>query len=164
MHKDSFATIVHRALSTAPVRALLKTRGAVILERIARGGGATKWYYCSDQQCLEDLELALSPGSVVSFYFDGRIRRDVFSQEIVRILEDKVDDAGELLVGAPESGSQSIDMEIISGRHELIEYLSTVSPGTPVFYGLFPARDSDGVNAVTVSLPDIDGVVRPHPH
>lgn len=164
MQKGSFETIVHNALSATPVRALLESNSAVVLERIARGGGATKWYYCSDQQCLEDLELSLSPGSAVSFYFDGRISRTLFSKEIANILVDKVIDAGELLVGVHRSNSQRIDVEIISGIHELMEFLSGVIPGALIFYGPYPERDNDGVDAVTVILPDADGVVRPHPH
>jgi hypothetical protein len=27
-----------------------------------------------------------------------------------------------------------------------------------------PGRDNDGVNAVTLTLPDLDGTVRAHPH
>jgi hypothetical protein len=164
MQKDSFATIVHSALSATHVRALLETNGAVILERIARGGGATKWYYCSDQKCLEDLELSLAPGSVVSFYFDERICHTEYSKEMDSILDNMVRTAGELLIGVPISSSRSIDVEIISGPHELAEFLSTISLGTLIFYGIFPMHDNDGTNAVTVTLPDIDGVVRPHPH
>jgi hypothetical protein len=33
-----------------------------------------------------------------------------------------------------------------------------------VFYGATPDRENDGTHAVTVTLPDADGIVRPHPH
>jgi hypothetical protein len=164
MQKDPFSTIAHNALSATPVRALIETNSAIILERIARGGGATKWYHCSNQQCLEDVELSLSPGSAVSFYFDRRICRASYSKETAHILRDTVSDTGEILIGVPRSNNPAIDVEIISGPNELTEFLSTLSLGAPIFYGVFPARDNDGVNAVTVILPDIDGVVRPHPH
>jgi hypothetical protein len=31
-------------------------------------------------------------------------------------------------------------------------------------FGAFPGRDDDGERALTLPLPDADGVVRPHPH
>jgi len=33
-----------------------------------------------------------------------------------------------------------------------------------IFYGPFPSPDDDGVNAITIVLPDVDGFVRPHPY
>jgi hypothetical protein len=71
---DSFTSIAHSTLAMTPVGKLLETSGAVVLERIARGGGATNWYSCSGQSQLEMIEARLLPGSVVSFYFDERIR------------------------------------------------------------------------------------------
>jgi hypothetical protein len=33
-----------------------------------------------------------------------------------------------------------------------------------LYFGPFPARDNDGQSAITLVLPDKDGVVRQHPH
>jgi hypothetical protein len=57
-----------------------------------------------------------------------------------------------------------IDVEVITGQSQLLELTSTFDLGTRVFYGVFPARDNDGVDAISVVLPDRDGVVWPHPH
>lgn len=33
-----------------------------------------------------------------------------------------------------------------------------------VFYGEFPGSDSDDIDAITLTIQDDDGVIRPHPH
>ena len=47
---------------------------------------------------------------------------------------------------------------------DLAEFMSTVAPTSQVLFGAFPNRDNDGTRALTVTLPDLDGVVRSHPH
>jgi hypothetical protein len=74
-------------LSATSIGERLETRCAVVLERIARGGGATKWYECADESRLPALISRFSPGSVVSFYFDGRIQSDVYSDVLRQSLE-----------------------------------------------------------------------------
>jgi hypothetical protein len=37
-------------------------------------------------------------------------------------------------------------------------------PDATIIVGAFPAAENDGLDAVTIDLPDADGVVRPHPH
>ena len=68
------------------------------------------------------------------------------------------------MVGTLAEDGIRIDTEIITGLNELAEFLSVVKPGSRVFYGPFPARDNDGVRAVTLVLPDADGTARLHPH
>jgi hypothetical protein len=46
----------------------------------------------------------------------------------------------------------------------LLDFVSALAPSTLFFFGQFPARDNDGDSAITVILPDTDGVVRDHPH
>jgi hypothetical protein len=57
-----------------------------------------------------------------------------------------------------------IHVDFVSGKNDLSQLISEVSAGTLVFHGEFPARDNDGANAITLTLPDADGVVRAHPH
>jgi hypothetical protein len=73
----SFRLAVRTAVSATPIGDLLSAKSGVVLERIARGGGATNWYYCPKKSSLEVVESKFSPGSIVSFYFDDRIRDDV---------------------------------------------------------------------------------------
>jgi hypothetical protein len=147
-----------------PIIDLLGATAAVVLERIAKGGGATKWYYCPGKAHLEAIEAQVSPRSVVSFYFDDRIRGDNCSPEVMSAVERIIARTGEAVVGALGEDGLHIDVEILTGPNELAAFASKISPASRVFYGVFPARDNDGVQAVTVVLLDADGIVRPNPH
>ena len=163
-HDSSFVSTVHTALAVTPIVDRLESSGAVVLERIAAGGGETRWYYCSDRAHLEAVEAQLQPGSVVSFYFDDRIQRSLYSPEIKSNAGKIIAETGEVIIGVLDEDGLHIDVEIITGPNELTEFASTTSFTSHVFYGVFPARDNDGVRAVTVTLPDTDGIVRAHPH
>jgi len=160
----AFKAIVHALLSGTAVPGLLASRSAVVLERIARGGGATRWYHCPGAAALGAIEEKLSPGSVTSFYFDGRIRRARPSPAVVADIEKIIAEAGDAVLGTLREDGIGIAGETIVSSGDLRETLSTIDPSTEVFYGAFPGRDDDGVAAVTVTLPDRDGVVRAHPH
>lgn len=128
------------------------------------GGGRTVWYYCQGKHQLETLEALLSPGSVVSFYFDGRIRNALYSPELRSIIERIITETGDAVLGLLNKDGLHIDDEIVAGSNGIIEFAAGLSSETHIFYGAFPARDNDGVKAVTITLPDLDGIVRPHPH
>jgi hypothetical protein len=165
MQKNTpFASIARATLATTRIGDLLQSGAAVVLERIARGGGAVNWYYCGGRKELTAIEERLSPGSVVSFFFDGRMRRSRLSSELRRELEEVVASAGEVVVGTLGRDGINIDAALAVSRDDLGELLSDVDPSAEVFCGAFPGRDNDGRYAVTVSLPDNDGIVRPHPH
>jgi hypothetical protein len=158
-----FKAFVHDALIATPIPQLLEKASAVVLERIARGGGATRWFYCSSTASLAAIEDELAPGSVVSFYFDGRIMAGRYSPEVKATMKRLVALNHEVLVGTI-ADQVEINMEIISGPKELEEYAPSIALAPLVFYGEFPGRDSDGIRAVTLTLPDADGIVRAHPH
>ncbi len=164
MNPNSFSTLARAALAATPIVDRLIQTHAVVLERLARAGGATKWYCCPDRNHLHALEEQLSPGSVVSFYFDDRIRNEALSPESKEKVESIVSETGEVIVGTLAADGLHVDSEIITGPNELASFFSGVSFTTRIFYGAFPARDNDGIHAVTVTLPDADGIVRPHPH
>jgi len=71
-----------RTIIDSPVPRLLQARPAIVLERIARGAGATNWYRCADHAHLAALAAELHPGSLVSFYFDDRITSCRYSSEV----------------------------------------------------------------------------------
>lgn len=158
-----FTAVVHRMLVEAAVHQRLRDRAAVVLERIARGGGATRWYYCPDGMTLDSLEADFRPGSKVSFYFDDRILRVPFSQELRKDIEIIVSRYGEAVVGVAREHDSLIDVEFVAGPTDLAEVMDVAIPAV-MFIGTFPAPDNDGTAAITVTLPDSDGVVRDHPH
>ena len=94
--------------------------GAVVLERIARGAGGTRWYLLPDPGDVGSLADSLSPGSRVSFYFDGRLALrkydDTVATEILEIV--KVD--GEAVIATPGAEHIEMEVEFIAGEDELL--------------------------------------------
>ena len=70
---------------------------------------------------------------------------------------------GEIVVARPRTDHVEMEVEFVAGEEELREFVAGLPPGASVVYGRFPAVD-DGMRAVTLDLPDRDGIVRPHPH
>ena len=144
MQTNSFKSAVRATIAAIPLGDLLATKAAVVLERVARGGGATRWYYCSDQSRLSLIEDRLSPSSVVSFYFDDRIRNDSYSPGVKAAIEEVITRNHEAVVGTLGDDGVSINAEIVTGPNELAELASEIKPGSRVFYGAFPARTTMG--------------------
>ena len=142
----------------------LQHAGAVVLERIARGGGDTRWYCCDNVAALASIRGRFSPGSVVSFHFDDRMKccvaRDLPLDEIDAIIARD----GECIVG--RVGHDGIDIEAfdLCSSTEIAEEFPDLRDDERLVYGPFPARSCDGWNAITFILPDDDGVFRAHPH
>jgi hypothetical protein len=161
----AYTSIVQTTLRTTPVGALLTDgRPATVYERIARGGGATNWYYCPDPETLPRIEERLQPGSVVSFYFDDRFARHAWSSNLPTMIMQIVADTGDAIIGTLRADGVTIDAVLILSRSDLDEELAELGPVAELFCGATPSRDNDGTDAVTFQLPDEDGVVRPHPH
>jgi hypothetical protein len=159
------ANVVFAAIMSTNVPTRLLRDPAVVLERVARGGGETRWYSLSGLDELEVLAARLSPGSTVSFYFDDRIERCALNDETHDVVLNLIHDHGEAVVGVLSPDEMSIEIEFVSSVGEMSEFLGALEPGpTTLFVGPFPERENDGVLAVTLDLPDHDGVVRPHPH
>ena len=57
MQTETFKSALHSALAATPVADLLALMPALILERVARGGGATKWHYCPSKSSLGAVRL-----------------------------------------------------------------------------------------------------------
>ena len=164
MKTRPFTSIVRAALALTRVETLLSTAEAVILERISYGGGATKWYYCCNSIQLETIEAEFSPGSAVSFYFDDRIRNVIYSSKLIPELEEIINKTGDVIFGLLREDGLHIDVEYVDNPQELAEITSSIDNKARVFYGAFPARDNDGAHAVSLVLPDEDGIVTSHPH
>ena len=163
-HGDAYTLIVQAALGNTAICEHLKHRDAVVLERIAKGGGAVKWYHCNETS-LDAIGRELSPGAVVSFYFDGRMKQNsLLRKEVVDEIEVIIKKCRVAVVGVVADDGIHIDADDIVSTEDLAEFMSSVSPSSRLFYGVVPGRDNDGVNAITVTLPDEDGIVRHHPH
>lgn len=70
----------------------------------------------------------------------------------------------DIVFGILADDQVSIQVEFISGTSELTEATCDLDSSARVFFGFFPARDNDAIDAVTLQLPDRDGMIRPHPH
>jgi hypothetical protein len=112
---------------------------------------------------LEQLAGRLSPGSSVSFYFDGRLASSVYDSSVGRALLAIAVQDGDAVIGRLGDDQFEINVDFVASPAELEEYASELPSGAEVIYGRFPARDNDGLRAVTIDVPDRDGVVRPHP-
>jgi hypothetical protein len=141
---DAFTSIVRATLAVTPIAERLRHEDAVVLERIARGGGATNWYYCRDRAEMTAIEEKLSSGSVVSFYFDGRIRHAVYSAEVAADLEAAIAKNGEVVVGALRNDGVQVDATVAVSLDDLGDFMSALAPSPELFYGAFPGRDNDG--------------------
>jgi hypothetical protein len=160
---DPFDPVVRKALGATPVPARIEVGPAAVLERIARGGGATCWYYCRDATDLEEIMGELAPGSIVSFYFDGRLRHGTEIGEAVAALRAKLrTGAEEVVLGVLRDRIHVHNL--ISTSRELDEIVGEIADSAELLYGAYPAADNDGIAAVTFTVPDADGVVRRHPH
>lgn len=163
-HTDSFNSIVHAALANTPINASLVNSEAVVLERIACGAGATRWYYCPDMSVLGKIAAELSSGSVVSFYFDNRIKKGPYSAELRASVERIIHEEKEATVGRLHEDGFHIEPDFVYSLAGFDEFVAALAPLSFIFYGAFPGRDNDGVRAVTFTVPDPDGVVRAYPH
>lgn len=113
---------------------------------------------------LERLFDRLAPGSRVSFYFDGRIAACPMNDATVIRLLDLFAGTGDAVVGTLGSDGLEISVQIVAGMSELGEFIEELAHGAEVFIGAFPAADDDDHDAVTLTLPDRDGLTRSHPH
>ena len=136
----------------------------VILERLPRAAGAIAWFVYRSEDELKSIVSEFHPGSSVSFYFDDRLSHAVYNPKIHSLLVRTIDRLGEVLIGEYHTGDVHLDMQVVSGEDELDEFVATFGSATQVYFGSFPPPDNDGRTALTVTLPDEDGVVRHHPH
>lgn len=139
-------------------------RQIVVLERLARAGGAARWFFVTNWTMLEDVFNLLRGGSSVSFYFSGHLHAEVDNEAARQEMFGEITRCGELVLGYPALDHAQLEMEIISGPSELTECLTLHPEGSLVVWGEWPPRENDGDSAITVDLVDADGVLRPHPH
>ncbi len=156
----SFREFVGMALDDAGVAKRVVTEDCTVLERPATAGEALAWFYCRDQSDLNEIANHLRPGSVISFYFDDRIEALVDSATTRSIITTTCDEH-EITLGALGLDGLRIEMGFASNAEEVALALPPLTDAAQlVFFGEFPGRDNDGTWAITLTLPDQDGVVR----
>jgi hypothetical protein len=99
------------------VPALLAAGGgiAIVLERIARGAGATRWYGLLGEEQFDALLESLSPGSRVSFYFDGRIAVARFGEDVAEDVLRVAADDHDAVLGVFTPDGREMVVELIAG-------------------------------------------------
>jgi|SRR6478609_4396640 len=160
----SFSDHCSALIASTDVVRLLARAPAVVFERLARGGGATRWYLVRSVADLDRLYAELRPGSVVSFYFDGRIASSILDEKTRARVLALAREKGDVVLGRLASDGFELLVDYVGGPIALDEFSEEIPEGGSVYFGAVPARDDDGEAAVTIILPDNDGVVRPHPH
>lgn len=137
---------------------------AVVLERVARAAGQTHWYYVTCEADFRRLADVLLPGSSVSFYLDDRIRLGRFGQAMRDALLEHIARDGDAVIGRLTDDGLTIDVETGLGEEAIEEFAQEHVDADELFFGPYPGRDNDGVRAITLVLPDGDGIVRRHPY
>jgi len=95
---------------------------------------------------------------------DNRIGCSRYSLSVKREIQNIVNETGDCIVGILMADALSLDVNFISSPEEIEAFKLSLKSTPKIWYGPFPARDNDGVSAVTITLPDRDGKVRAHPH
>jgi hypothetical protein len=133
-----------------------------IVEKVARGGGNTRWFYCESIREVEDVLRAVRSGSLVGLFFDDRIRRLPKSEEAEIETIDAAIRYGELFLGTKNSTGSELRM-YLADPNEVYAEVSKVASGEMVYFAPIPTFDNDGKASIVFTAPDADGVVRPQP-
>lgn len=157
-------SLAYRQLVSAGILERARSGSAVVLERLAYGGGATNWFYCSTPDTLTAIAARLRHGSSVTFYFDGRIRACQRGVDVATEIDNELRNGGEVVIGLLRDDGIEISMSIETHSDDVRDILQSQQEGQLLFWGAYPARDDDGVTAITLVMADADGVVRRHPH
>jgi hypothetical protein len=149
------------------VARLLSSKSALVLERIACGGGQTCWYMIDKGRGTEELSALLRPGSCVSVYFGEVLfstrKPSELIGEAMKFIEKSLDH--ECVVAARKGSDTRLCVEFVSGIGDLNGFLeSNVGDDIVYLWGPYPGRDNDKITGFTFTLPDADGMVRQYPY
>ena len=142
-------------------RLLSERNSALVLERVARGAGSTRWWSCASTDDFLGIYAQLRPGSDVVVYAGEEVHVDDLDQHIEARIWEAAAAQGEVLFGAQRPGTTEFEAFFLD-PNELEAALSRVSRGDRVLWGLQPATET-GPDALAFTPPDDDGVVRPQP-
>src|SRR4051794_1425689 len=137
--------------------------GVVVLERLPRAAGQTRWFRCTTPDALLSVFEALRFASRVSFYFDNRIEDRAVDGGLRRTTSRLLAEHGEIVVGILAADGIEVEVNLSTSESEVAEVLGLARSASRVFVGAWPAPDNDGFAAVTAIVPDADGTVRHEP-
>jgi hypothetical protein len=161
--RTAFEDVVTSLLSDNSLRGHLERHAGVALERIAYGGGATNWYSLPSPESMSALVRALTPGSILSIYFDDRLAWHQLDEATKAEFKSVINRDGDAVLARRTADPILLDAEIVSGALEVDDHAEALGSEV-VLLGAFPWPAKEGENAFTITLPDLDGVVRSHPH
>jgi hypothetical protein len=130
----------------------------------ARGAGATRCYRLSEAAQLSALAERLSLGSEVSFYFDGRFHECEYDEAARAEILTIAGEEGDAAVASVSESAIELEVDFVASAAEPDEFISRLGDTSRITYGRLPASARPGELAVTLVLPDANGVVRSHPH
>jgi hypothetical protein len=165
-HGRAYSNMALEAILTRGVQSAIEqaSHEVIILERLARAAGTTNWYVLHDANQLSDLADRLSPGSSVSFFFDGRLAFHDYNTDVKRTILRIARRDRQAVVAKRSSDEIALKVDFIANESELDDFREDMGRGERILYGAYPAKDNDGALALTIDLPDRDGIVRLHPH
>lgn len=145
------------------LRPLIRSRAPiVVVERLARGGGASRWFACRSLKEIEQILPEFRSGSRVGFFFDDRIRREPYSETLEQTIWAELADGGDVFLGREMPSNFELDVQHLD-LTDCEDTLAHIPSGEIVYLGAFPLFDDDGVSCVVFTPPDSVGVVRPQP-
>ena len=147
-----------------PSRLAARIGETIVLECIARGGGATRWYSVDAAAQLPELARQVRHGSRLSFYFGRQFERRVYATPVLNEILRDAAPQHDVVIATPKVDGLKLDVGLICGEADLDDYPDILRAGATLFFGLGPPRMTDDDTLVTVVLPDRDGVVRAHPY
>ena len=152
--RQIFALLIDRGVAER-----LVSTPAIAVERFAAGGGATAWYRLERPQDLENLVAHLRPGSDVRFAFGDAFSQGPFDARMAELV-DQIGSEDINAVILARGDSFVLEHDFPSTAAEAAEFVDGLESAREVWVGRFPGGDRD----VQVDLPDLDRVLRPHPH
>jgi hypothetical protein len=111
---------------------------------------------------LVDLAERSTPGSLVTFCFEGFSESRVDDNPAEAILGIAAMDHDAVILA--RTRSLELRVEYVSNGSELHDFLADLAPEDCIIFGRFPDAGNYSLGAVTMTLPDDDGVTRPHPY
>jgi len=94
---------------------------AVVLERLAHGGGSTNWYLARTEADLMAIADVLAGGSRITLFIDEQLFVGHDSEAQRLRMFDAAAGSREVLVGYPVSGEVGLQVELPTGSSELAE-------------------------------------------
>jgi hypothetical protein len=141
---------------------LLAERGeGIVLERVARGAGRTRWWSCASYDEFLTVYDQLTPGSRVLIYWGDALHLARLNGDEEDRIWSSAAESGEVLFGPLLLGTTEYDIVFLDGA-ELEAEFARVPHGHRVLWGQQPATET-GPDGITFTSPDGDGGVRPQP-